>query len=372
MPKIFMVGNDPLVLTQMEERPFESEADLQRLLERYSDLLPGDEVDPDEPRRWLFVGREVGVPGGEGEPDWWSLDHLFLDQDGIPTFVECKRASDTRARREVVAQMLDYAANGTAYWELDRLRQLAAESAKNAKESLEDRIRALTGDEAEVEAYWQKVDANLRAGRVRLMFVADEVPRELRRLVEFLNQQMPNVDVLALEMRQFVADGHRALAPRVVGRVPVKRRPAPARQWDEPRFMEALERHHPGAAATARQLLDWGERNGRYVWWGRGANSGSFFPMLDAGGRSHSFFSVWTSGTVEVQFQMMYVRPPMDAEARRQELARRLNDIPGVSIPADALRRRPSIPLIALADPNAMQQFLSAFEWVASEIQAAT
>jgi len=38
------------------------------------------------------------------------LDHLLLDQDGIPTFVECKRASDTRIRREVVAQMLDYAA----------------------------------------------------------------------------------------------------------------------------------------------------------------------------------------------------------------------------------------------------------------------
>ena len=40
--------------------------------------------------------------------------------------VECKRASDTRTRREVVAQMLDYAANGTQYWPIDRLRQAAA------------------------------------------------------------------------------------------------------------------------------------------------------------------------------------------------------------------------------------------------------
>ena len=52
----------------------------------------------------------------------WSLDHLFLDQEGIPTFVECKRSTDTRARREVVAQMLDYAANGLQYWSMERIQ----------------------------------------------------------------------------------------------------------------------------------------------------------------------------------------------------------------------------------------------------------
>src|SRR4051794_25314367 len=54
--------------------------------------------------------------------DRWSLDHVFLNADGVPTLVEVKRSSDTRARREVVAQMLDYAANATAYWKVDALR----------------------------------------------------------------------------------------------------------------------------------------------------------------------------------------------------------------------------------------------------------
>jgi len=44
---------------------------------------------------------EAGVSVG-------SLDHLFLDEAGVPTLVEVKRSSDTRARREMVAQMLDY------------------------------------------------------------------------------------------------------------------------------------------------------------------------------------------------------------------------------------------------------------------------
>jgi hypothetical protein len=34
-----------------------------------------------------------------------------VDEAGVPTLVEVKRSSDTRARREVVARMLDYAAN---------------------------------------------------------------------------------------------------------------------------------------------------------------------------------------------------------------------------------------------------------------------
>jgi hypothetical protein len=35
-----------------------------------------------------------------------------------------------------------------------------------------------------------RVGVNLKAGKLRLIFVADELPSELRRIVEFLNEQM--------------------------------------------------------------------------------------------------------------------------------------------------------------------------------------
>ena len=37
-------------------------------------------------------------------------------------FVDVKRASDARSRREVVAQMLDYAGNGSLFWTPEQLR----------------------------------------------------------------------------------------------------------------------------------------------------------------------------------------------------------------------------------------------------------
>src|SRR5687768_11130871 len=122
--KIFLVHSERK-LTPMTETSYVKENDLQALLAAYPDLIPGDQINFEDPRRWLLVSRELGVPGSEDEGGRWSLDHLFLDQEGIPTFVECKRATDTRGRREVVAQMLDYAANGIAYWQMDSLRQAA-------------------------------------------------------------------------------------------------------------------------------------------------------------------------------------------------------------------------------------------------------
>src|SRR3954447_8360768 len=49
-------------------------------------------------------------------------EQLFVDQDGIPTLVEVKRSSDTRLRREVVGQLLDYAANAVLYWPVEKIR----------------------------------------------------------------------------------------------------------------------------------------------------------------------------------------------------------------------------------------------------------
>ena len=218
--KIFLVGKDES-LTPMDETNYDAEATLQKLLATYPGLLPGDQIDPESPRRWLLVSQEMGVPGDTGETARWSLDHLFLDQDGIPTFVECKRAQDTRSRREVVAQMLDYAANGVEYWSIDQIRQAAAKTAEQQGKDLEEELGKLLGDGSEeFEDYWRQVAANLQERRIRLLFVMDTIPKELRRLVEFLNGEMTHVEVLAVEIKQFqsaAGEGPKALVPRVIG-----------------------------------------------------------------------------------------------------------------------------------------------------------
>lgn len=51
--------------------------------------------------------QEVSLSSVEVGSGRWSVDHLFIDQEAVPTLVEVKRTSDTRIRRALVAQMLD-------------------------------------------------------------------------------------------------------------------------------------------------------------------------------------------------------------------------------------------------------------------------
>src|SRR4051794_26418687 len=108
MPRLYL--RHATTYIAMNETPYETEDVLQELIERHPEILAGD----DAPHGTLvLVRREAGVADREDGGARWSLDHLYLDSNGIPTLVEVKRSSDTRARREVVAQMLDYAAHAS-------------------------------------------------------------------------------------------------------------------------------------------------------------------------------------------------------------------------------------------------------------------
>jgi hypothetical protein len=213
---IFLLHGDELVA--MHEKRYDSEDLLQTLLAKYPSLIAGEEELNGSSRRWLLVKREVGVPDRETGGSRWSLDHLFIDQEAVPTLVEVKRSDDTRIRREVVGQLLDYAANGVVYWPAERLRSdFEGRCAKEGKEP-QDVFRASLGDELDPERFWDDVEQNLRSGRVRLIFVSDAIPAELRRVIEFLNERMSPTEVLGIEIKQYIGDGDlKTLVPRIVG-----------------------------------------------------------------------------------------------------------------------------------------------------------
>lgn len=57
----------------MAETAFAAEVDLQKLLADHPGLLPGDQIDPGLPRRWLLVSREVGIPDQEQGGARWAF-----------------------------------------------------------------------------------------------------------------------------------------------------------------------------------------------------------------------------------------------------------------------------------------------------------
>src|SRR6266446_164614 len=254
-PGIFLIQpNDDLV--EMSEINYEPEEVLQKLLADYPSLLAGNQINPKAPRKWLFIERESGIPSEKGGSDRFSADHLFLDQDAIPTIVEVKRSSDTRIRREVVGQMLDYAANAVEYWPPGRIRERFAVTCKDRGQDPAQKVLEFLGEDFDSEEFWKRADTNLLEGNMRLIFVADSIPPELQRIVEFLRRQMQRPEVLAFEIKQFVGQGLKVLVPRVVGQIlpPVPPPPPPVRTPEQ--IIEAIREISNEEAEMAQQMLE--------------------------------------------------------------------------------------------------------------------
>ena len=188
----------------------------------------------------MAVKREANIPSSKEGSNRWSIDYLLLDHNGCPTFVEVKRSEDTRIRREVVGQMLDYAANAQKYWPTEQIKDFLLEGYGGIEQINEELLNQFEyedlPDAFDLENFWDIVEDNLRNGRVRLLFVADEIPSELRRIIEFLNEHMPLVEVLGVEIRQYSNNEIQAMVPRIIGQTETARQ----KKWSSGKKTEKL------------------------------------------------------------------------------------------------------------------------------------
>ena len=263
--------NDHGGLEPMEEEPFSSEDELQALIAKHPNLLDGEQMRPGDPRRWILITREKGIAEKADASERWFVDHLIIDQDAVPTLVEVKRGSNTEVRRAVVGLMLEYAAHAAQTWTADELRQTFEEwaDARGFDPSAEIKKLLQTEDESDADNFWQAVATNFTARRLRLLFVADEIPDPLERMVEFLNAQMPNIEVLAVEIKQFRGKSAQTLVPRVMGRIagPSTRSSSGGRRkLTRASFLKEFPNDEARGVAT--RILDAALESGASLYWG--------------------------------------------------------------------------------------------------------
>jgi hypothetical protein len=328
--------------------------------------------------RLLLVRREQPVPDQAEGADRWSLDHLFLDSDGVPVLVEVKQASDTRARREVVAQMLDYAANGVAYWPIERIiagyRDTAAELGRDPDAELSAFL-----DGGEAESFWRQVDSNLRSGRIRMLFVADRIPKELKRIVEFMNEQMRPAEVLAIELDHFLgANGMRTLVPRLVGATAraqtAKSVEAPAALVTEQEWLASLgERRGENALKGAERVITWFRGNGFDVEMTKSQDALCARVIRADGKPAWPFFIRRSSGRLETSLNNLINVPAYKADAARQALLDRIRSLPAGTVNSTAkLNGWPSVSLEGVLREDVWTPFQSLALTIKSGIESGT
>ena len=220
MPERIYISADDGTLEALEETPFSSEDELQALIAEHPELLDGEQIRPGNARRWILITREKGIAASSGAAARWAVDYLIIDQDAVPTLVELKRGSSPEIRRTIVGQLLEYAAHASQTWTAEELRGAFERQVDEQGRDARDELAVLlqTDGEPDVDGFWEDVSTNLAAKRLRLLFVADDIPDPLAQVVTFLNEQMPGIEVLAVEVKRFRAKSAQTLVPRVIGR----------------------------------------------------------------------------------------------------------------------------------------------------------
>lgn len=164
---------------------------------------------PDGPERWLqlrimanpaillagaaspkharvrSMGCEVVLPGGR------RIDWIGISPEGEIALAEVKLAANGEAKREIVAQALDYyaALRRMSYESLQQACQQTRFTALSADKGLFEAAGAGDSDYTP-EAFAERVAYNLRTGTILLVLALDLVPASLARLVsDVLNDQ---------------------------------------------------------------------------------------------------------------------------------------------------------------------------------------
>ena len=366
-------------LVEMAETPYDSEALLQELLESHPNILAVDRKDRVVLKRWLLVRRNVTNTTEETVSERWSLNHLFLDQQAIPTLVEVKSSNDSTIRRAAIGQMLDYAANASVYWPVESILTQFEANCRDQNRDPEDVFESFLGINADEEKFWQQVKTNFQAGKVRLIFVADHISAELQRVVEFLNKQMDPAEILALEIKRYASQNHdlKTLVCKVIGQTAEAqqrktRTTLDRRQWDENSFFAEYEiRYGKDEANIAKKIYLWAINQDPdiFVQWVTGDAYGGFAVKISCTSRKESkLFFIGIDGALEISSDAYADLPPFDNQNEWLELRNKLSSI-GLALPTESSQRRlPNFLLSTLPDEQALAQVLSTFDWVVSKV----
>ena len=359
MNNIYVMDEDSRTTPLRRLHCIDENKELQNLLESNPNLLPGDQIDPVAPRHWLLIKREMPITDPATGSLRWSIDLFFSDQFGIPTLVECKRCDDTRSRREVIGQMLEYAANGHHYWTASEMRSFAETSAGGA-EALQAAINGIQeGNAQTVEQFFVTIEQNLREAKIRLIFFLEDSPNELRSLVDFMNRQMKDTEIYIVEARQYQHGNSRIVVPWLFGfteEARVAKRESRAEtirasgERGEDPFWKAVEEGvlPDGALEGIREFVA-GWTTGALSTYGSiswGVNCIFMLPKILS---SRGLFSLKRNGTLEMYFGYWDESKYKDIEDRqivvRNEFISAIEKLTGLTFADKQRRGFPNIPL---------------------------
>ena len=186
-PLVISADGNQCISTPLEfGEPAFSEDRLQEIIAAHPQLLPVEHFDPIFGPA-VLVGREIRTGAG-------PIDNLYVSPSGYLTLVETKLWKNPEARRQVVAQIIDYSKHLTC-WGYPRLEQAYSDYVKKAGGqvgSLYSHVCGEADDGLSESEFIDAVSRCLSQGRFLLLIVGDGIRESVEEMAQYL-QQTPNL-----------------------------------------------------------------------------------------------------------------------------------------------------------------------------------
>lgn len=158
------------------EKKLFTESWLQELIQKHPQILPVDEI---EQVFWplIPIGREIKTDTG-------FIDNLLISKAGYPVLVETKLWRNSEAKREVIAQAIDYAGE-LSKWSFEKFNNVVRKStSKGVIELIQETFEPVPEELPSEE----DIAKNLRLGRFLILIVSDHIRNSLSSLLEYTNR----------------------------------------------------------------------------------------------------------------------------------------------------------------------------------------
>lgn len=249
------------------------EAFIQQLVHDHPSVIPMLDIEPAF-TPLVSVCQELATSAG-------YLDNLWITPAGGIVLGECKLVRNPQARREVVAQALDYARSMQG-WHYDDLERAVRIATKNPALTLWSLVEDQT--DLDEDQFVDAVERRLRSGRLMALIIGDGIQEGVEALTDFLqlhaglhtgialvdlsiwkDGQGRHLVVPRIPMRTLLVErgivvmdenGIRIDPPRIAMPRPGQQGAAQPKTASEPEFFAQLDQKAPGVSQPLRAFID--------------------------------------------------------------------------------------------------------------------
>jgi DNA-binding NarL/FixJ family response regulator len=147
------------------------------------------------------------------------------------------------------------------------------------------------------------------------------------------------------------------------------RTPQRAEPLDDEEFARFAQYGAPEDTDAARRIVEWAREHQLTCRFGTGRREGSFTVTYEHGSLSYWLLTVWTAGSVEVEFGALRAKAPFSSVEARNELAERVRKVPGAQVREADLHNRSRMSLSALASDGGWRMMREALDWAVGAIR---